>query len=61
MRDIDHFLPSNAEVTNEWSYICTPHICLQGMERAWIIFKRVKFFSDAHFDTRRLNVFFFLN
>ena len=30
-REVDHPLPSSAEVKNEWSYASTPPICLHGV------------------------------
>ena len=32
-REFDHSRPCRAEVKNEWSYACTPPICLRGVDR----------------------------
>jgi hypothetical protein len=37
-REVDHLPASTTQVTNEWSYTATPHICLQGLERENVTF-----------------------
>jgi hypothetical protein len=32
-REVDHSLPYNADVKNEWSYKFAPLICLHGVDR----------------------------
>jgi hypothetical protein len=50
-RKVDHSPSSNAEVKNEWSYICTPSTCLHGMDNELRLYlavrKRTNFGSTA--------------
>jgi hypothetical protein len=32
-REVNHSLPSSAEVKNEWNYTSAPHTCLLGVDR----------------------------
>jgi len=36
--EVDHSLPSNAKVTNEWSSTFIPLICLNGVDRVNFVF-----------------------
>ena len=36
--DVDHLLPSTAEVKNEWSYAFTSPICFYGVNREHFMF-----------------------
>jgi hypothetical protein len=45
-REVDHLLPSSADVKNEWSYTSTPLICFCHVNRDVIVSLRVMICSD---------------
>jgi hypothetical protein len=56
-RDVNHLPPASAAVTNEWSYIFTSPVCLNGVDREKCTFFSIPCFSLQCFILQFIKVF----